>query len=177
MKSLTEQLSVYAAYHRNGTNKAIHALFVPLITWSAMGLLTIPFGDELTPGIRLTPALLVSAAVLLYYLAMDFTFGVVLTVVFTVLLVTAIQVHEALGSPNAFYAFAGIFAVSWIAQILGHKYWEHRRPALVDNVFQILIAPLFVAAEIMFSLGLKKELKAAIEEGMQAHLPAASASS
>ncbi len=170
MRSLTDQLSVYAAYHRNGTNKAIHAIFVPLITWSAMGLLSMHVAD-LTPDLALTPALLVSAAVLLYYLVLDFTFGVVLTVVFTVLLVTANQLFDQLGTPLAYMVFGGVFAVSWVAQILGHKVWEHRKPALADNVFQVLVAPLFVAAEIMFALGLKKELKAAIEEGMQAHLP------
>ena len=39
MKTLVEQMSVYAAYHRDATNKAIHFVFVPLIIWSAMGLL------------------------------------------------------------------------------------------------------------------------------------------
>ena len=39
MKTLQEQMAVYAAYHRDGANKAIHFLFVPLIIWSAMGLL------------------------------------------------------------------------------------------------------------------------------------------
>lgn len=169
MKSLTEQLSVYAAYHRNGTNKAIHAVFVPLITWSAMGLLTFPLGAPVA-GLQLTPALLVSLVVLLYYLALDATLGVVLTLVFSLLLVAAAQVHEAAGA-FAWVFFGLVFAVSWVAQILGHSVWEHRRPALTDNLFQILIAPLFVACEAMFALGLRGQLRADVETGMQAHLP------
>ncbi len=173
MKGLTEQLSVYAAYHRDGTNKAIHAVFVPLITWSAMGLLAFPVLAPVA-GLQLTPALLVSAAVLAYYLALDLGLGIVLTIAFTVLLVTVTEVHAALPT-LAFPFFAIVFAVSWVAQILGHSVWEHRKPALVDNVFQVLIAPLFIACELLFALGLRKGLRHAVEEGLKAHLPGASA--
>jgi uncharacterized membrane protein YGL010W len=169
MKGLAEQLSVYASYHRDGTNKAIHAVFVPLITWSAMGLLSFPILQPVM-DLQLTPALLVTVAVLAYYLALDLGLGIVLTVLFTVLLVTAGQVHEALGA-GAWPFFGVVFAVSWVAQILGHSVWEHRKPALVDNLFQVLIAPLFVACEGIFLLGLRKELHATIEAGAKALRP------
>ncbi|MEK6985101.1 MAG: Mpo1-like protein [Candidatus Thermoplasmatota archaeon] len=170
MKSVEAQLSIYASYHRDGTNKAIHALFVPLITWSAMGLLSFPILSPMI-GLQPTPALLISAALLAYYLALDFTLGVVLTIAFTVLLATAAQIHTAVPT-FAYPFFAVVFAVSWVAQILGHSVWEKRKPALVDNLFQILIAPLFVAAELLFALGLRRDLHAKIKEGLQAHLSA-----
>ncbi len=166
MKSLEEQLTTYAAYHRDSTNKAIHAVFVPLITWSAMGLLSFSLPVHVE-GFDITLALVVSALVLLYYLALDFALGVVMVVLFSFLLVTASQVHAA--APSYGYAFFGIvFAVSWIGQILGHSVWEHRKPALLDNLFQVLIAPLFVVSEGFFVLGLRKDLKERIEGKMPA---------
>ena len=38
-----------------------------------------------------------------------------------------------------------------------------KAPALVDNLFQIFIAPLFLAAEVFFALGYKPALHAAVQ--------------
>ena len=47
-------------------------------------------------------------------------------------------------------------------QFLGH-YYEGRKPAFFDDVMGLLIGPLFVAAELGFALGLRKEVQAAVE--------------
>jgi uncharacterized membrane protein YGL010W len=36
--------------------------------------------------------------------------------------------------------------------------FEGRKPALADNLFQIFVAPIFLAAEVFFALGYKPEL-------------------
>jgi uncharacterized membrane protein YGL010W len=41
--------------------------------------------------------------------------------------------------------------------------WEGRRPALVDNLFQAFIGPMFIMAEVVMALGMKQELKALVE--------------
>lgn len=176
MKTIEEQMSVYAAYHRHPMNKAIHFVFVPLIIWSTMGLLTLVRPPWSIGGLQITAALIVSTVLLIYYLRLDFALGVAMTVLFTVGLVAAHAVAtEADGTvgDRAWLTFLLIFAFSWVAQIVGHKYFEHRKPALVDNVFQVFVAPIFVVAEWAFALGLKKELHEKVEQGMVAHLPAA----
>lgn len=40
---------------------------------------------------------------------------------------------------------------------------EGRRPALADNLFQILVAPIFLCAEIFFALGYKPRLHEAVQ--------------
>ena len=169
MKTLVEQMSVYAAYHRDGTNKAIHFVFVPLIVWSAMGLLMelpgLPLG-----GVTLTAAHAVALVLLAYYLRLDFSLGVAMVAFFTVLLVTAWNVHGALGG-LAWVLFAAVFAGSWVAQVVGHSAFEHRKPALVDNLFQVFVAPIFVMAEWGFALGLRRELAEQVDRGLVAHLP------
>ena len=169
MKTLAEQMSVYAAYHKDGTNKAIHFLFVPLIVWSGMGLLMLPPGLELGT-ITVTAALVIATAMLVYYLMLDMPFGVAMVVLFTVLYTTAWQARLALAG-DAWMLFTAVFVASWIAQFIGHAAFEHRKPALLDNLLQVFVAPIFVMAEWAFAIGLRKQLEAEVQRGMVAHLP------
>ncbi len=170
MKSLSDQMSVYAAYHRNPTNRLIHYMFVPAIVWSLMVALDlVPLGSY--AGTPLSLAFPIVGVLLLYYLALDIWLGIAAVAVFTVLMVTAIQVNVLLDSVATSLIVAGIvFVASWIFQFIGHGVWEKRRPALVDNAFQVLVAPMFLISETAFALGLRKTLQAEVEQKMQAHL-------
>lgn len=55
-----------------------------------------------------------------------------------------------------------IFVVGWAIQFVGHA-WEDRKPAFVDDVIGLLVGPLFVAAEVLFALGLRRDLQRAID--------------
>jgi uncharacterized membrane protein YGL010W len=60
-------------------------------------------------------------------------------------------------------AVAGsVFVLGWTLQLLGHRL-EGNRPALLTNLAQILVAPLFLTAELGFSLGLRRRLHGDIE--------------
>jgi uncharacterized membrane protein YGL010W len=56
-----------------------------------------------------------------------------------------------------------LFVGGWALQLWGHVY-EGRKPALVDNLFQIFVAPIFLAAEVFFALGYKPALHAAVQK-------------
>ena len=50
--------------------------------------------------------------------------------------------------------------------------YEGRKPALVDNLFQIFVAPIFLAAEVFFALGYKPRLHEEVQrraQEMRAH--------
>jgi len=66
------------------------------------------------------------------------------------------------GSGTAWTVFAIFFIGGWVFQLVGHV-WEGRRPALADNLFQAFIGPMFIMAEVLMALGLKQDLKAAID--------------
>jgi len=70
-------------------------------------------------------------------------------------------IARSYGSGTAWTVFAVFFIGGWAFQLLGHV-WEGRRPALADNLFQAFIGPMFIMAEILMALGLKRELKAVI---------------
>jgi uncharacterized membrane protein YGL010W len=59
--------------------------------------------------------------------------------------------------------FAVLFVGGWILQLVGHVF-EGRKPALADNLFQIFVAPIFLAAEVFFALGYKHDLHRRVQE-------------
>lgn len=169
MKSLAEHMSVYAAYHRHPVNRAIHFVMVPAIVWTLMiALDLVTLGT--VAGVSITLAFPIVATLLLWYIALDFTLGIAATAVFTVLMVSAITLNETVSTATSLTIAGIVFVASWVFQFLGHGVWEKRRPALVDNLFQVFVAPMFLISEAAFGLGLKKGLEAEVDQKMQAHL-------
>jgi uncharacterized membrane protein YGL010W len=52
--------------------------------------------------------------------------------------------------------------LGWLIQFVGH-YYEGRKPAFVDDLMGLAVGPLFVVAELAFLLGLRSELREAVE--------------
>jgi uncharacterized membrane protein YGL010W len=58
--------------------------------------------------------------------------------------------------------------ICWILQFIGHGAFEHRAPALFDNLVQaIFLAPLFVWLELLFKFGYRRELQSRVENAVQ----------
>ncbi len=57
----------------------------------------------------------------------------------------------------------GLFAAGWVVQFVGH-FFEGKKPAFVDDLVGLLIGPLFVTAEVGFLLGLRGEVREAVEK-------------
>lgn len=69
---------------------------------------------------------------------------------------------------KANYIAIGVHVFSWIAQFIGHGFFEGRAPALMDNLVQaIFLAPLFVWLEILFAFGYRPELKSRLNESVE----------
>jgi uncharacterized membrane protein YGL010W len=155
VKTLEDQMSFYAAYHQDARNKATHFVGVPVIVFSLM----IPLGwlRAEVAGIPLSAALVVTALLLLYYLALDVPLGLAMAVIFGLMLWGAEPLSRAAFGTSLAW-FAALFAGGWALQLWGHVY-EGRKPALVDNLFQIFVAPIFLAAEAFFALGYKPALR------------------
>ena len=165
MRNLEEQMAFYAAYHQDPRNKATHFVGVPLI----MLALLVPLSwlrIELA-GFGVTGAMLFAAVVLAYYFILDVPLALAMLVVIAVLLWIA-EIIAALPVMQGWTWFAVLFIGGWILQLVGHAF-EGRKPALVDNFFQIFVAPIFLAAEVFFALGYKPELHQRIRLSSSAH--------
>ena len=151
MKSLEDQMSVYAAYHQDGRNKATHFIGVPaIIVGIQIPLAWVSVGGDVTL------AHVVTAIVLAYYFLLDVPLAIAMTVVFGLLLYAALQIC-AMGATASWIGFGICFVGGWIVQFVGHVF-EGKRPALVDNIFQIFMAPIFLVAEVFFALGFKRDV-------------------
>ena len=163
MKALEEQMAVYSAYHQDARNKATHFIGVPIIVLSLfipLAWLRADYG-----GIAISAGMLLGAIVLAYYVALDFALGLAMVVVFALLLWTGEHI-AARGALIGWIWFAVLFVGGWTLQLVGHVF-EGRRPALTDNLFQILIAPIFLCAEVFFALGYKPGLHSAVQQRAQ----------
>jgi uncharacterized membrane protein YGL010W len=160
MKSLEEQMSVYAAYHQDARNKATHFIGVPIIIVSLFIPLAWPRIE--VGGVPISAAMLFAGAVLVYYFVLDVPLALAMLAVNAVLLWLA---HElaAQGAAAGWAWFGILFVGGWILQLVGHVF-EGRKPALADNLFQIFVAPVFLCAEIFFALGYKPTLHSAVQQ-------------
>lgn len=152
-------MSFYAAYHQDPRNKATHFVGVPLIAFSLM----IPLGwlRADVGGFALSAALAVTVILLLYYLVLDIPLGLAMVAVFGLMLWAAEPLSQAPLAVSLGW-FLLLFIGGWALQLWGHVY-EGRKPALVDNLFQVFVAPIFLAAEVFFALGYKPRLHEAVQ--------------
>jgi uncharacterized membrane protein YGL010W len=160
MRGATELLSQYAMYHRDRRNIASHFVGVPMIVFAVGVLLAKP--AFMLAGWSLTPAWIVFAGVAVWYLTRgNLQLGLAVTAVVGVLIALAHRVGDS--GTGAWLAWGiGFFVVGWVIQFIGHWY-EGRKPAFVDDLIGLLVGPMFVTAEALFSFGWGKELLAEIE--------------
>ncbi len=150
------QLATYAGYHRDERNRATHFIGIPAIVFSIL----VPLALVRSDGFSL--ALLVALLAVLGWIALDRVIGLAMVVVMVPMLLVAEWIARSYGGATTWIVFAIFFVGGWVFQLVGHA-WEGRRPALADNLFQAFIGPMFIMAEVLMALGLKRDLKAAID--------------
>jgi uncharacterized membrane protein YGL010W len=152
MKSLSQQLTQYARYHRDRRNIATHFIGIPAIVVGVDAVLA-------RPTALLAAGATVAAA--LFYFALDRRFGLAMAVY----LAASLWLGERVALlPTAAWivASAVLFAGGWVFQFVGHAF-EGKKPAFVDDLVGLLIGPLFVVAEAAFGVGLCHDLQVEIE--------------
>lgn len=159
MKTLTDHLSQYAAYHQDGRNVATHFVGIPMIVVAVATLLSRPMwqiGD-----VSMSMAVIVSLLSCLFYLRLDLRFGATMTLLMA-LSVAAGHWFAAQSTALWLSAGLGLFIVGWAIQFLGH-YYEGKKPAFVDDLSGLVVGPLFLVAEAAFHFHLRLDVKAAID--------------
>jgi uncharacterized membrane protein YGL010W len=157
------QLGAYAAVHRDRRNKATHFVGIPIIVFSLLLVLSL-WRFELG-GREWTMALALAIAAVLGWMALDLGLGIVMALIMAIAWFAAEALAGALGSASAVWmAFIALFVAGWALQFVGHHY-EGKRPALLQNIFQAFIGPIFLVAEAMVVMGQRRDLADAMGEG------------
>ena len=160
MKTLTDHLTQYAAYHRDQRNIITHFIGIPLIVVAVAILLSRP--NLMINGLWVSPAMAVAIVAALFYLKLDRALGACMALLLA--LCVWLGMYCAQLSTGAWLGWGiGSFIVGWIIPFIGH-YYEGRKPAFVDDIMGLAIGPLFVVAELAFLCGLRKPLEEEIEK-------------
>jgi uncharacterized membrane protein YGL010W len=163
MKTLTDHLSQYAAYHQDARNVATHVVGIPLIVFAIAALLSRPslvVGDW-----PVSLATLVGLGTIAFHLRLDLRLGAVMA-----LLIGAALWGGQIAAAQTTAVWLGIglgsFLVGWAFQFLGHWY-EGKKPAFVDDLVGLFVGPLFLVAELAFVLGMRLEVQAAVQQRLR----------
>jgi uncharacterized membrane protein YGL010W len=162
MRTLTQQLTQYADYHRDRRNIATHFIGIPLIVLAVGVLMSRPAWTVSGLPFVLSPAWALFVAATLYYLVLDLPLGAMMAVVSALCLACG-QWLAAQSTLMWLASGVGLFVIGWVFQFIGHIAYEHRKPAFVDDLAGLLIGPLFVLAEALFAFGWRPALREAIE--------------
>jgi uncharacterized membrane protein YGL010W len=157
-------MAAYGAYHRDPRNRLTHYFGVPAIIYAVLIALALRSYSIL--GVHIGLDVMVAALLVLAYLLLDVRFGLTVALLLA-LLIWAAEATARIGTFAALTVAVVVFIAGWVLQLLGHHF-EGNRPALLDNLLQVFVAPIYVVTELGFALGLRAELRSQIES-IQAH--------
>ncbi|TMG96756.1 MAG: DUF962 domain-containing protein [Betaproteobacteria bacterium] len=139
MRKIDELFGRYGESHRNPTNKAIHWICVPLITWSLLAALW-----AWTP---LAVYVLIALAVV-FYISLSLPIAIGMLVVSALMVLTLTIVTEHLLTLALV-----VFVIAWIGQFIGHKI-EGKKPSFFEDIKFLLIGPAWLLGFVYRRLGI-----------------------
>jgi uncharacterized membrane protein YGL010W len=150
------QLSDYVEYHRDPRNCAMHVFGILFLFLAAVLPLSLWRLEMLGGGI--TAAGIMVLPVLIYWLLLDIGIGAaILGAAFVLLSTAGVIVNNA--SAAGVWAISAVLIVLGVGfQVVGHRVFERRQPALVDNPTHLLLGPMFVMAKLVIALGYRHDL-------------------
>lgn len=162
------QMAMYTTYHRDHRNRLTHFFGIPAIIVSLLVALALArFG---LGGVSLSMGLVVGAAAWALWIALDRSIGLAMGLFMIPSMALAEWIAATQTTTTAWIIFAVLFVGGWALQLWGHVY-EGRRPALLSNLFQALIGPMFLVAEVFFMLGWRRDLKERVEQVIRETYP------
>ena len=155
------QLADYVEYHRNPWNGLMHVLGIVTLFFAAILPLSLVPVQAL--GVQTTLAPILALPVLIYWLLLDAAVGAAILGFAVVLFAgAALVVHHA-STAMVWSLTLPLIGIGIAFQVIGHRVFEQRQPALVDNPSHFLLGPMFVVTKLFIALGLRPDLAAIIQ--------------
>lgn len=162
MQSFTEQARFYAQCHQKPITLYTHFVGIPLIIFAVMVLLG--FIKIVIPGVfEISIATIATLLVLIYYFYLQWKLALAITPILIFLLWIAHWFSYLGPTKVGLWAFGLTFVLGWALQLVGHII-EDKKPAFVSNLCQLVIAPLYLVAELFFMMNWLPELQAEIHQ-------------
>ena len=139
MRKIDKLFNRYGESHRNPTNKMIHWICVPLITWSLLAALW-----AWTP--IAVYVLIALAAVFYVSLSLPIAIGMLVVSAFMVLTLTVVTEHLLIVA-------IVVFVAAWIGQFIGHNI-EGKKPSFLEDIKFLLIGPAWLLGFVYRRFGI-----------------------
>jgi uncharacterized membrane protein YGL010W len=159
------QLTDYVEYHRDPWNCMMHVFGIVFLFSAAV--LPLSLWSITVFGIPTSAATVAVVPVLVYWFLLDAALGASILAAAVILLSIAAMIagHATL---LALWSLTAVLIVVGVAsQIIGHRVFERRQPALVDNPTHLLLGPMFVMAKLFIAFGFRHDLAIVIQQRPQ----------
>ena len=155
------QLADYVEYHRDPWNCAMHVFGILFLFQAAV--LPLSLWPITILGFQTSAAAIAVIPVLIYWFLLDFALGAAILAAAIVLLSAAGAIVRHVTTAGMWSLTAVLIVIGVAAQIVGHRVFEQRQPALVDNPTHVLLGPMFVMAKLFIALGFRRDLALIIQ--------------
>jgi uncharacterized membrane protein YGL010W len=159
------QLADYVEYHRDPLNGAMHVFGILFLFLGAI----LPFSlwSIHAFGVQTTIVPILVLPVLIYWFLLDAALGIGILGAAVILVSTAAVIVSHASTVGVWSISVVLIVIGIGCQIVGHRLFEQRQPALVDNPSHFLLGPMFVMAKLFIALGFRQDLAAILESTPQ----------
>lgn len=152
-RTIDEWFDAYGHSHQNPLNEVIHWVCVPLIAFSLIALLhALPTGPLGTVAPWFDWAMVLVVVASIFYLRLSFTIAIGMLIM-TGLAISLILIWDRFAPWPLWPVAAGLFALSWIAQFIGHRI-EGEKPSFLEDLQFLLVGPAWLLNKIYRKLGI-----------------------
>jgi uncharacterized membrane protein YGL010W len=155
------QLTDYVEYHRDPTNCMMHVFGIIFLFLAAV--LPLSLWPVHVFGVQTSVATILVLPVLIYWFLLDAALGIAILGAAVLMLAIAAMTAAYLSAAGVWSISAVLIVVGVASQIVGHRVFEQRQPALMDNPTHLLLGPMFVMAKLFIALGFRHDLALIIE--------------
>lgn len=139
MKAIDQWFDEYGESHRNPTNKALHWICVPLITFSVLGILW---------AIHPWVSVLAVAVALAFYATLSWRITAAMLVLSLIMLLILSMMTYV------FIPSVAIFILAWVGQFIGH-HLEGQKPSFFKDLQFLLIGPIWLLGFVFRTFGIR----------------------
>lgn len=150
------QLAEYAQYHRDQRNCLMHIIGNPILFVAAV--LPLSLLSVTVFGVQISAAALLVIPALVLWISWDIGLGLAIVAAAIPLLLIATIIANHVSVTAVWTITALMTVIGWALQIVGHQFFEQRRPALLDNPIHMLISPMYLFAKLFVAIGFRRDL-------------------
>jgi len=117
-------------------------------------------------GVQTSAAALLVIPALILWISWDIGLGLAIVAAAIPLLLIATIIANHVSVAAVWTITVLLTVIGWALQVVGHQFFEQRRPALLDNPIHMLISPMYLFAKLFVALGFRRDLAPLLQKSL-----------